>query len=84
MIERKPIRVDVRVQWHANGGFTRVQFSTGHEVEIPTESIPIELRRIGSSFCLVIHPIRVEDFTNSETLQRLLAESFTIEPLIPK
>jgi len=92
MSERRSIRVVARVQWHANGGYTRVEYLEGRgNMEIPTESIPIDLRKIGSQFYLIIHLIRSEDFDKPEmaravladpnTLHRLLTEEISVEPI---
>ncbi len=81
MHERKPIRIRVRVQWHANGGYTRVVADTGHWWEVPTEAIPADLRKIGIPFNLIMAPIRSEDFDTSETLKRLLNERLVVERL---
>jgi hypothetical protein len=42
--------VTVRVQWHANGGFTRVEDAQGRHWEIPTQAVPADLRQIGDIF----------------------------------
>ena len=80
-------QVVARVQWHANGAFTRVDwrlptdaegFSRGWH-EIPTEAIPADLRKIGSQFHLTLRSIFPEDFTTGEELWERLPEAMSIE-----
>jgi hypothetical protein len=70
------------VEWHANGGYTRVRHSDGrYDLEIPTDSIPENLRKIGSEFYLVIQPILAADFNSAETLSSLLKEQCLVEEI---
>jgi hypothetical protein len=84
MQKTTPIRLLAKVQWHANGAFTRVSILEDRDsMEIPTESIPSDLRAIGSEFCLIMKPIRSSDFDSAEELSELLAESIVVERLAP-
>ena len=43
------------IAWHLNGGFSAVRLDrTGATFDVPTESIPLHLRKIGSRVTLVI------------------------------
>lgn len=79
---RQPIREIARVAWHANGGFTRLQYElNGSHIEIPTEKIPEHLRQIGSRVMVVIHPTDWQKIHNQDELQRALQAVIGIEPL---
>jgi hypothetical protein len=82
MVERQTIRVPVRVQWHANGGFTRIEDLIGRWWEIPTGIIPPDQRRIGSRFVLVIHPYEPGDFASPEAIRRMLARIISVERIV--
>ena len=79
---RQPIREIASVAWHANGGFTRLQYElTGSHIEIPTEKIPEHLRQIGSRVMVVIHPTDWQRIHNQDELRRAVASRLEIEPL---
>ncbi len=65
--------VTVRVQWHANGGFTRVEDAQGRHWEIPTQAVPADLRQIGSQFILLIKPGKPGELDSPEAIHRTFA-----------
>jgi len=74
-------RIDARVEFHLNGGFTRLSFWMGgpQTIELPTESIPVELRRLGSWLSFAFSPekgwkIRGPGKPDSYMLARLRGE----------
>jgi len=89
MRERFIHRLIARVVWHANGGFTRVEyrlptdregFSRGWE-EISTEAIPADLRTIGSRFYIIRRQIFSDEFTTAEELRQRLPDALSVERL---
>ena len=82
-METSPVyRLPARVQWHANGGFTRLECLEGRmHNEIPTDLIPPDLRAIGSCFILVIRNVNAKDFRSAQELRGLLDEVYSVERL---
>lgn len=73
-------REPVRVLFHQNGGFTRLEYlRLGHWVEIRTEIIPQDLRKIGSRFILSFGAIRPEQSDSAHDLRQALASMYHVE-----
>jgi hypothetical protein len=73
MIVQSPFRHAARVEMHLPGGFTRVILFELSERrwEIPTDRIPLQLRRIGSEFFVVMPRFTVETSDTPEALREL-------------
>ena len=66
--------------FHQNGGFTRIELlRTGHTVEVPTELIPFDLRKIGSRFFFAFRVIRPDYDDSPEIIRQAVAESAVVE-----
>lgn len=80
-MKRRDLREVARVLHPSNSGLTRVLFERlenatrpEHAIEIPTESIPVDLRAIGSRFALVLQSIVPEDADDARQLMDLAKE----------
>jgi hypothetical protein len=71
-------RLLARVAYHVNGGYSCVELQTGHQLEIPTNVIPADLRKIGSRFWLLLHKIRHD---SREALRESLENCYAVERL---
>ena len=73
-------REPVRVLFHQNAGFTRVEYlRTGQHVEVPTETIPTDLREIGSRFILIFRAIRPDAADSQDAMHHALAYNTSVE-----
>ena len=79
-----PFRHSVRVEMHLQGGFTRVVLfdlsDGGHRWDIPTDKIPLHLRRIGSEF-LVVMPSFAPEASDSVDDIRAMCQQVQVEEL---
>ncbi|HXG67146.1 MAG TPA: hypothetical protein VNO70_18735 [Blastocatellia bacterium] len=82
-------REPVRVLMHLNGGHTKVLLERtsglgladgGIEWDIPTDAIPLHLRKIGSRFIVASATIIPEESDKVEDIRRAISE-ITIEEL---
>ncbi|HEV8608187.1 MAG TPA: hypothetical protein VGQ99_22820 [Tepidisphaeraceae bacterium] len=85
MSEEWPYKFPARVICHLNGGFTGLSVDLpAHaqvdEIEIPTEAIPANLRRIGSDFLLVFDWMSPENRSRCSAGQKIEA-TYSVEEL---
>ena len=73
MIVGSTSRYAARIEMHLPGGFTRViLFELGdRRWEIPTDSIPLRLRRIGSEFFVITPRFTVEATDTPEAVREM-------------
>jgi hypothetical protein len=78
------LRVTVRVEHHLPAGFTRVRFD-GHQggdwLDIPTETIPGDLRGFGATFVLIIRPVSQREHATS--IRAAIGSLYRVERLLP-
>jgi len=74
------IRQPGRVALHVNGGFSKIQLDTGHVIDVPTDSIPANLRPLGSRVLVTIEPTyRSRTLESQEDLHEALRHRILIE-----
>ena len=82
MVVRSPFRHSARVEMHLPGGFTRVVLldlsDGGHWLDIPTDAIPLQLRRPGSRFAVVV-PRFTPEPSDSEQAVREMCRRVRVE-----
>ena len=78
MILKAPFRLAARVEMHLPGGFTRVvlfDLDDGHHrIEIPTDRIPVHLRRLGAIFLVVRPQFTPEDSDSAEAVREMCSQ----------
>jgi hypothetical protein len=78
--------VKAKLEMHLPGGYSRVllELPGNFHWEIPTESIPVHLRRIGSRFLVIRHGLtgktEVENMTGDEIRELIWVEVQEIQP----
>jgi hypothetical protein len=73
-------REEARVEFHLNEGYTKVSCcSLGSPPDIPTDLIPHDLRRLGSSFLLTVYLPHWEQCQTIHEVKEALIDSIHIE-----
>jgi hypothetical protein len=81
------LRIHVRVEFHTAGDHTQLRWlqapgmAEHDRFEIPTMAIPIDLRRIGSEFVLVLLDMDRSSTGDADELRNRIRDSFRIERL---
>ncbi len=62
-MKKRPFRENVRVEFHHSEGLTRVAYDRipFSGIDIPTDMVPVHLRKIGSRFVIVGNSITTEE-----------------------
>jgi hypothetical protein len=83
-MKKRPFRESVRIEFHHSEGLTRVVYDRipFSGVDIPTDIIPVHLRRIGSRFVIVGNSITTEEADGIDEIRAAI--SVRIEELIPE